>query len=218
MKSIDIFERAKRSIVTAAHCLPFFPPAMSFSDISDRTFKNLVGSIEGEERAVWAECSFVDPIADIAILAPPDSQDLWEQCEGYEKLVDACLPIAVGSAAAVTEAWLLSLSGKWGHCKLGHAGGPPWVTDAADGLHGGMSGSPIVDCDGNAIGVFCTSGLGSVGEDLHTSGGPQPRLDRNLPACPSIRRRVPSSRSEVRTHSCSGLGDAFLASSFQIYG
>ena len=49
---------------------------------------------------------------------------------------------------------------------------------AVGGIHGGMSGSPILTEDG-AIGVLCTSG-GVEGAE-HASGGPNPRFDRNLP-------------------------------------
>jgi hypothetical protein len=45
-----------------------------------------------------------------------------------------------------------------------------WISDAAEGIRGGMSGSPIVAPNGRAIGVVCTS------ED-----GPNPFLPANLP-------------------------------------
>src|SRR4051812_42132562 len=64
-----------RLIITAAHCLPHFPPCASFSDTSERTYQDLVGELDGET-AVWAECLFVDPISDLAILGPPDNQEL----------------------------------------------------------------------------------------------------------------------------------------------
>jgi hypothetical protein len=38
---------------------------------------------------VCAECLFVDPVADIALLGPPDSQDLGEQHEAYERMIYA---------------------------------------------------------------------------------------------------------------------------------
>jgi hypothetical protein len=60
---------ADQLIVTAAHCLPFFPPCMSFSDFHERTYQELLAPI-GEEPIVWTECLFVDPISDIAILGP----------------------------------------------------------------------------------------------------------------------------------------------------
>jgi hypothetical protein len=55
----------ERFVITAAHCLPFFPPCMSFSGVEERTYPRLLGPIAGE-RTVRAECVFVDPIADVA--------------------------------------------------------------------------------------------------------------------------------------------------------
>jgi len=52
------------------------------------------------------------------------------------------------------------------------------VVDAAEGIVGGMSGSPIVANNGSAIGVICTSGGTS---EVHTEGGGNPRLVGNLP-------------------------------------
>src|SRR5438270_14083641 len=81
-----IERRADRLIVTAAHCLPSFPPCMSFSDLHDRTYQGLLAPI-GDEPLVWTECLFVDPIGDIALLGPPDAQELSDQWDPYNKLV-----------------------------------------------------------------------------------------------------------------------------------
>jgi hypothetical protein len=67
-----------RYVITAAHCLPSFPPCLSFSDVSERTYKALLGPL-GQEPTVWAECVFVDPIGDIAVLGAPDGQELPDE-------------------------------------------------------------------------------------------------------------------------------------------
>jgi hypothetical protein len=36
-----------RFVITAAHCLPYFPPCMSFSGIEERTYTRLLGPIRG---------------------------------------------------------------------------------------------------------------------------------------------------------------------------
>ena len=36
-----------------------------------------------------AECLYVDPVADIALLRPPDSPDLGEQRQACERMMDA---------------------------------------------------------------------------------------------------------------------------------
>jgi hypothetical protein len=52
------------------------------------------------------------------------------------------------------------------------------VSDATQGIVGGMSGSPILDGDGAAIGVVST-GSGGI-DELHTEGGPNPYLTYHL--------------------------------------
>lgn len=167
-----------RLVVTAGHCLPVFPPCHSASYTEERTYKNLLGPI-GEKPAVLAECLFADPICDVAVLGPPDGQEFFDECEAYETLMDAATVLPIADAPRDGPAWLLSLAGRWFRCNVRHGGGRLWISDAADGIVGGMSGSPIVAEDGSAIGIVCTSG-GRAG-DVHTEGGPNPRLTHNLP-------------------------------------
>src|SRR6266851_749384 len=142
-----------RLVITAAHCLPFFPPCTSFSFIEERTYESLLAPI-GTEPTVWAECLFVDPIADIAVLGPPDNQALSDQ---YDNLLHPLEPISIADAHAQTSAWLLSLDKRWCQCVVRHNDGPLWLSGAADGIRGGMSGSPGLLSDGSAIGIVCTS-------------------------------------------------------------
>ena len=53
--------RSNCYVITAAHCLPHFPPCASVSPVEERTYSDLLGPL-GAEPAVWAECLFVDPI------------------------------------------------------------------------------------------------------------------------------------------------------------
>jgi hypothetical protein len=61
-----------------------------------------------------AELLFADPIGDIAVLGSPTIKS----CGSKPKNMDSC----------TTQ----------------HVGGPIWITDAAEGIHGGMSGSAIL--------------------------------------------------------------------------
>jgi hypothetical protein len=167
-----------RLIITAAHCLPFFPPCMSFSHLHERTYQQLLAPI-GAEPTVWAECLFVDPISDLAVLGPPDSQELSDQWEQYDSLIEPLNPISVSDAPEETPAWLLSLDKWWRQCMVRQVGGPLWLYDAKDGINRGMSGSPVLLGDGSAIGVVCAAGGTDTG--LYTEGGPNPRLMTNLP-------------------------------------
>jgi hypothetical protein len=165
-----------RYIITAAHCLPFFPPCHPTSYLNERTYQAVLGPLEADP-TIWAECVFADPVADIAVLGPPDNQELWAQCEAYEALVDAAtLPIA--DAAASSPAWLLSRECQWVRCQVENNGAGWWIRDAVQPIVGGMSGSPILSDEGAAIGlVSISSGTGAP----HVEGGPNPRLAYNLP-------------------------------------
>jgi hypothetical protein len=59
--------RIGRCVITAAHCLPHLPPPHPASYTAERTYTKLLGGLD-EECAIWAECLFVDPVADVAVL------------------------------------------------------------------------------------------------------------------------------------------------------
>jgi hypothetical protein len=164
-------------VVTAAHCLPFFPPCISASHTEERTYKGLVGQL-GEEPTVWAECLFVDPISDLAVLGPPDGQALSDETTAYEALIGASVLLSISHPSDATPAWLLSLDGRWFECLVHSYGGPLWITNAAEPIVGGMSGSPILTHDGSALGILCTS----CTESYQAEGGPNPSLAHNLPS------------------------------------
>jgi hypothetical protein len=163
-------------VITAAHCLPRFPPCASISYYTERTYQALLGPI-GQDSTVWVECLFVDPISDIAVLGPPNDQELYDQCDAYEALMEASGSLPIDDAPMSGSAWLLSLRGEWFRCNVQHDSGPLWITKAAEGIVGGMSGSPILADDGSAIGVLCTGH--EEGDSMH---GPNPRLLYHLPS------------------------------------
>ena len=103
-------------LVTAAHCLPFFPPCRSASYQGEHTYKSLLGRI-GEATAIWAECLFADPVADIAVLGPPDTQVLPHRADAYEELMATTLTLPRSDAThrrlrlvAVARSPLVSMS------------------------------------------------------------------------------------------------------------
>jgi hypothetical protein len=123
--------RTARLIITAAHCLPHFPRPHPAGYLAERTYQPILGPL-GEKPTVWAELLFADPIADIAVLASPDNQELSEQAEAYERLLDGAHPLSIVDPPAlrpervrVGKEWieryapgrgavrLLSLDGKW---------------------------------------------------------------------------------------------------------
>ncbi len=185
-----------RFVITAAHCLPHFPPCASASFTEERTYWDLLGPLGGRA-TVWAECLFVDPIGDIAVLRSPDNQVLWNEAEKYESLTATVEALPVSDAPKHGPALLLSRAGRWFGCIAEHFGGPLWLRAAAQAIVGGMSGSPILANDGSAIGVLCTS---SGSGRKHTEGGPNPRLSTCLPGwfLRDINLRVPRRATPIK--------------------
>lgn len=170
----------RRIIVTAAHCLPDQPPAAAIVGVEEKTYPDLIGASGDDVPSIMAECLFVDPVSDLAILGEPDYQ-LWsEASEAYLQLVEQRYPLTVATnpIKGDVRGWLLSLDGRWNPCivKCNHN---LWITEARQGIIGGMSGSPILLDDGHVIGVLCSSS-GTSGT-MHCEGGPQPRLSHCLP-------------------------------------
>jgi hypothetical protein len=189
----------RRLIITAGHCLPNLPPSHPGSYDEERTYTALLGPL-GAEPAVWTECLFVDPVADLAVLGSPDNQELADEAEAYEALVEGAVALPLGRLtfarkqlalpdgtvfpgppSAQSEAQLLSLSGHWFSCRVKSRGRSLWIEGATESIQGGMSGSPIIAPDGAALGVVCVSRGGCNLSD-HREGGPNPLLYANLPA------------------------------------
>ena len=84
----------------AGHLLPHLPPSLRASYTVDRTYKRLLGTLDAKELTVWAECLFVDPIADLAVLGVPDGQELIDENKQYEVLTRTMTPLRVESVGA----------------------------------------------------------------------------------------------------------------------
>jgi len=163
-----------RLVITAAHCLPFLPPALSSLGLDARVFGPLLAP-RGEAPRACATCRFVDPIANIAVLGSPDAS----QADDYKDLVSTATALPIGDCDRHpvnfwAPARLLSSDGRWVSCTIRHVGGPLWITHAAERVRSEMSGSPIVSESGTAIGVVCTV-------TAPREGGPNARLSDNLP-------------------------------------
>jgi hypothetical protein len=164
-------------VITAAHCLPHLPPCIGgISNPEERTYADLLAPLGGEP-AIWAECLFVDPVGDIAVLGEPDGQENPEAAASCLGLIESATPIPIADASQTGIGWLLSLDGRWFQCAVEHLGGPLFLTHLAEEIKGGMSGSPIISATGEAIGVVCASSEGGA-ERLQ---GPSARLSHNLP-------------------------------------
>ncbi len=147
-----------RVVITAAHCLPSFPPPHPGAYKDELTYRLLLGLL-GAEPTVWAECLFADPVADIAVLGAPEHLDLYQQAAAFESLVATARPLPIGEAptqrdfnAVECESRVLSLDGRWRRGRVERRSG--WLSFYPEEFfQSGMSGSPIIDMSGKAIGV-----------------------------------------------------------------
>jgi hypothetical protein len=181
-----------RHVITAAHCLPELPLADPGCYTEEKTYQRLLGPLD-EEPTVWAECLFADPISDVAVLGEPDGQVFFDESDAYEALVDSLepfpvtavpfyslpnLPLLADRNAPASQAWLLPLEGPWFPCKVRNKGRWLHLSEAAQYIQGGMSGSPILDDSGAAIGLVSITSGGNI--DKHTEGL-SPALEASLP-------------------------------------
>ena len=170
-------------IVTAAHCLPHLPSAHGLRFDHEKRYPNLLGPLTDDPskapKTISAECIFVDPVADIAVLGSPDSQLFWDQSEAYQSFTREALGLRISNARERSGSWILTLDRRWDRGTAEHFGSWISVFDAGGPFEGGMSGSPILDPKGAAIAVFCSSS-GKLDEP-DTESGLNPTLTENLP-------------------------------------
>jgi hypothetical protein len=177
----EIFFSKHRVVVTAAHCLPCLPPAHAASDSFERTYKCLLGSLDGSKKEIWAECLFADPVADIAVLGCPNA-NLEDEYEAYGSLTDDAPFLRIGTAKS-GPGWVLSIGGRWIRSRLEMFSGMGGESLMIDPTEPGMSGSPILNDAGLAVGMIAlgTETVRESGERKNERSGPQPILVQNLP-------------------------------------
>lgn len=175
--------RTSKVILTAAHCLGKLPVAHAMAYCQERTYPNLLGSLDGSKNGIWAECLFVDPVADIAVLGSPDEQERPEQADAYDHLVDDLTALRIGKPKTA-RGWVLSLEGYWVATPMKVLQGLYGTSLSIGSTKPGMSGSPILSDAGRAVGLVAVGGetMSSRGErqDVEMQG-PQPILSRDLP-------------------------------------
>jgi hypothetical protein len=142
-------------VFTAAHCLPRLPPPHPASEESERTYHKLLGRLVDDAPTVSAECIFVDPVADLAVLYRPDDETYVKEADAYDALVSgarSCFRIA--PIRDRCHVWLLTLDGRWERCHAELEGRESvTVIGETDGMTAGASGSPIINADGDAVGL-----------------------------------------------------------------
>src|ERR1019366_1172287 len=172
-----------RVVVTAAHCLGNLPPAHGMAFFWERTY-NLLGTLDGSKKDICAECLFVDPVADIAVLGCPDEKAMGQQADAYHEVVDEASAVRIGKPRN-GRAWVLTLDGHWTSTPMKVLSGLYGTSLSIGPTSPGMSGSPILNDAGRAVGLVALGGetINSKGERQQIEmQGPQPILSRDLPA------------------------------------
>jgi hypothetical protein len=161
----------KRYVVTAARCVPHsrFPRPHLANSAPELIFCNLIGPLASKQRTIWAELCAVSLCDDLAVFNAPDGQDFYDQYAQYEEFTEqAAIPIGLSPDALPPHQWkdhpgtsgyMLSLDGEWQRCTV-HNGGRFLQIETDRGFQSGMSGSPIINDSGAAIGIVSTSGAG----------------------------------------------------------
>jgi hypothetical protein len=151
----DTFDRQRRLVITAAHCLRDIPPPAQsggFLDNLKATQDNLLGPLKAKP-SISAQCLFVDTIADIAVLGAP----VDEQADAYEKLVTLIPPLKIGGGSVwdtPSPASLIALNGRAIKCTARHIEERLLLENLPKPIVVGMSGSPVRDEAGMAIGLI----------------------------------------------------------------
>jgi hypothetical protein len=89
----------------------------------------------GGNTPVWATCLFADPIADIAVLGSPDTQELGEQAAAYDRLIGAATQLAIGTPLAwdtIVPVSVIALDGRRVTGKAEHFGGELFIDETAE--------------------------------------------------------------------------------------
>jgi hypothetical protein len=173
----------RRLVITAAHCLPNLPLAHAYPNPEERFYQDLLGSLDGTKSKVCSECLFADRVADIAVLGCPDEQT--EEADAYRALTDVVPTLAIAKARS-GRGWLLALDGvRWIPTTIRLVSSIYGTSLSIDPPEAGMSGSPILNDAGRAVGVVAigpktvtTNGERHINEEA----GPQPILMHDLPA------------------------------------
>jgi Trypsin-like peptidase domain len=193
-----------RYVLTAAHCLPHsrFPRPHLANSVSDLTFRKIIGPLASKQRTICAELCVLNLIDDVAVFTEPDCQALWDENDQYGAFTEQAMMIGQSpqvrppyecTVETETPARLLSLDGQWLDCTVQNNGRFLTVRQGNQLIKPGMSGSPIVNADGAAIGLVSTSGDGGD-SNVH------PSLADCLPAW--LSRKLDVASAGRRNRSC----------------
>jgi hypothetical protein len=141
----------------------------------ERTYRKLLGPLKTKTPQISAECLFVDPLSDIAVLCGPDHETYSAESNAYEHFVEEPVPLSIRRICDGEQVWHLSLGGIWFPGTL-RDWGHRFMVSATEPVAGGMSGSPILGDDGKVVGVCCVGADEEDDPDMCRESGPNPDM------------------------------------------
>jgi hypothetical protein len=103
-------EGRERFVLTAANCLPRLPKPNRHRDT---IHKNLLSPLNNKQQPVWAECLFVEPVSDLAVLTKREIPQPSERADAYDELVDPAASLRIGGwkmpESLLFPAWLIPI-------------------------------------------------------------------------------------------------------------
>jgi hypothetical protein len=155
-------------VLTAAHCLKF--DTYGGIALGDHVIY-YIDRPEGEP--IWCSPVCIDPCSDLAVVGPCDSQTFAERHSDFLSFFEDVVPIGIRRDPLrldeATPCEIRTHLRTWVSGKLTRHSDSPWAWLHADeNIFGGTSGSPIVDDDGQILGVMSIAG----GSGDVTNSGP----------------------------------------------
>src|SRR5882724_2803964 len=96
-----------RYVLTAAHCLPHskLPRPHLANSIPELTFPKIIGPLASKHQTIWAELCAFSLTDDLAAFSEPDRQELYDQCEQYERFTEAAMMIGKPPVILAPHLW-----------------------------------------------------------------------------------------------------------------
>jgi S1-C subfamily serine protease len=172
-------------IVTAAHCVEWTSTGGMSVGLGDVSRAEIV-TADGDN--LVGEVAAVEPVADIAVLAAPDGQVLYDAAEAFEAFcettpaVPLCTTRFPESFEATIPLHILThdkglVAGRFCQGRIGAR--VLWMTSEQP-IDGGTSGGPVVTEDGHLLGVLSSTSF-IDGKHAANHTWPLARLDQALP-------------------------------------
>ena len=147
-------------ILTAAHCVTF--SLKGYMTMGEHYMEE----IKTKDGALLQVCSWaVEPVSDIAVLGALDEQECSKEVEAFKEFCEQTKPVPIFKGIlAVRESikvYVYTHLGTWLHGKVTQFSTQNFhqvCLEAEEAIIGGTSGSPIVNEEGELVGIVSTSG------------------------------------------------------------